>query len=132
VLSCCALWFFTVGAHSRPTGAIPPRSATPRQDQKKEPVPEARFSLYPDGIFPSEVTVTKETINLKYEDWSDESDGLFIVPDDGTEPSLAKAAAKLQRKRFLWRGNGLVKLQKGRYWVIAGSRPQNRAALIVQ
>jgi hypothetical protein len=103
---------------------------TPAQSQTRadDPVQNIRFTLYEEGIKPSEITVQKGLISIVLEDRTRKSEGLMLTREVGNNRT---PVGQVKRSGDFWRGRNEVRLTPGNYRVSDSGNPTHWARLIV-
>jgi hypothetical protein len=118
----------TVGVKARVWPTFAPVNTRPQQllPAQNGPAQIVRFTIYDAGIFPRDARVSAGSVALHIEDRSGNSVGLVVANGD------LQTVAQVVRSPRRLRGNGRFALGPGRYTVYDGSRPLNRATLIIE
>lgn len=102
--------------------------ATPLRSRALDPVQNIRFTIYPEGIFPREITVQKGLVSIVVEDRTRKTEGLRIEREVGNG---RVPVGQIKAAQNFWRGRDQLRLQPGDYQVFDASKPSSRARLIV-
>lgn len=86
----------------------------------------AHFTLYDVGIFPREERANPGLVAIYINDLSGGAQGLVVERESG------QRVGQVNRMQGRDRGRSRIALGRGRYQVYVASRPQYRAALIVE
>ena len=88
-----------------------------------------KFTLFPDGIFPHEVTASAGNLVLAINDKTNGSSGIVVERLSGNG---SQVVGEVKRKENKSRGRELLKLTPGEYTVRDASNTSNVARLIVE
>jgi len=93
------------------------------------PIRNLRFTLFEQGIRPSELRIKTGLVNLWIEDKTNNSQGLLVQQVSGTERIALATITKILNYS---RGRKLLRLLPGTYELHDASRPANKAVLVVE
>lgn len=119
------------------TGALVFRASTrptafaqiPPQTQGVAATQHLGFTIYPEGILPSTMTVRKGVISISIEDLAGANGGVLVQRiDDGTRAVVGT----IHRSVGHWRGHALVNLSPGTYELRVAGKPTSPAQLTVE
>ncbi len=111
---------------TRPTAS----AGAAQSPAQNEPVQVARFTLYPEGVYPRETSVGQGLVVIATESYRDGSAGVMVTREVGGGRS-EEVARLLNRQEKPRRSRHAIRLAPGRYQLADLSRPQNTATLIV-
>ena len=101
-------------------------SASPSKAEPSGPVQIVRFTVYEDGLWPTEAYVSPGVVRIYFEDTTRTSAGLVV------QTPLGISIGQAVRQPRLFRGSTQLNLRAGRYRIFDASRPRSSSTLIVQ
>ena len=119
----------SLASEERTPGWIPiVPSETRSLPRASDPVQNIRFTIYPEGIVPRDMTVQKGLVSIVVEDRTRKTEGLMIERETGNGRI---PVGRIKRGENFWRGRDQVRLVPGDYQVFDASNPTSRARLKV-